>query len=227
MSSEDCSHLKTEVAARGFALVPGFLEGEWLDRILDVVMTGPAPGTRRRASLTYAIRNLLSQRAGLGEALRDGGLDRLACDMSDGPVVPADATFFDKNTATNWKVPAHQDLMMPAEATSPGADSVQRYGASYAEPPSERLGLHVALRIHFDDCAEDNGAIHVVPGSHRRGKLGDDAIGRIGRDEFVCCPARRGDVLVVKPLLVHRSSAAADPKHRRVLHVVYRPEARR
>jgi ectoine hydroxylase-related dioxygenase (phytanoyl-CoA dioxygenase family) len=79
----------------------------------------------------------------------------------------------------------------------------------------------VALRIHLDDCPAANGALAVIPGSHLQGKLGDVALGELPRDGYVPCEAAAGDVLAMRPLLVHRSSPAEVPARRRVVHVVY------
>lgn len=35
------------------------------------------------------------------------------------------------------------------------------------------------------------------------------------------CIAERGDVLAMRPLLLHASSPAASPQHRRVVHIEY------
>jgi hypothetical protein len=77
-----------------------------------------------------------------------------------------------------------------------------------------RPGLAPALaRLGVDPQASE---VQSAPG-----KLGDAALAAIEREAYVPCPAGAGDVLLCRPLLVHRSSAAVTPSHRRVLHVVY------
>src|SRR5262249_13104895 len=78
-----------------------------------------------------------------------------------------------------------------------------------------------ALRIHIDPCPAENGALWVVPGTHWRGKLSDAEILELHGSKFAVCEAGAGDVMFMRPLLVHRSSAARSPAHRCVLHVVY------
>jgi hypothetical protein len=54
------------------------------------------------------------------------------------------------------------------------------------------------------------------------GKLNDVAIERIvSQNGSVTCDARAGDVLIMRPLLLHASSPAAEPVHRRVIHIEY------
>ncbi|MFX4431692.1 phytanoyl-CoA dioxygenase family protein, partial [Acinetobacter baumannii] len=64
------------------------------------------------------------------------------------------ALAFDKSEGANWFVPWHQDR---------AADGSEREIATL-----ERM---VALRVHLDDCQEDNGPLEVAPGSHRYGRL--------------------------------------------------------
>ena len=100
----------------------------------------------------------------------------------------------------------------------------KKLGVVYVEPPADILANLVALRIHLDDCPASNGALAVAPGSHLRGKLRDSEIMAISSEQFIICAAAAGDVLLMKPLLVHRSSAAIVPSCRRVLHIVFATE---
>jgi hypothetical protein len=59
-----------------------------------------------------------------------------------------------------------------------------------------------------------------VPGSHLGGKLRGAQISAIPAERYTICAAAAGDVLLLKPLIVHRSSPADVPAHRRALHVV-------
>jgi ectoine hydroxylase-related dioxygenase (phytanoyl-CoA dioxygenase family) len=151
------------------------------------------------------------------------GIDDIAQSALDVTAEAVDATFFDKNAGTNWKVPSHQDVIMPAVVAPAGSPTFMRFGATYVDSPEQVLRSLVAIRIHFDDCSPENGALAVVPGSHHRRADATD-LAALGPDAFVVCPCRAGDLLIMRPLLVHRSSPATQPNHRRVLHVVYRPK---
>jgi len=83
----------------------------------------------------------------------------------------------------------------------------------------------VALRIHLDDCGAENGPLSVLPGSHVHGRLAAPEIARWSEHgRAIDCTAARGDVLLLKPLVVHRSSPAVRPGHRRVLHLEFAAE---
>jgi hypothetical protein len=207
--------LTAELEERGLALRPGGVSEEsraFLAKLMPEGIGGAG------------VRNVLWDRPELRAALAATGLDALASEALGRPAVAINVTAFDKTPEANWKVPGHQDLMMPVESRhdEPGFEGwSMKAGILYVEPPVEVLGKLVALRVHLDDCPATNGALAVVPGSHRRGKLRDAELTALAPDSFVICAAAAGDVLFMKPLLVHRSSAAETPNRRRVLHVVY------
>ena len=99
--------------------------------------------------------------------------------------------------------------------------TITRGGIDYAEPSPATLENLVALRVHFDEVAADSGALQVVPGSHRLGVLMASSLREIPLAEYRAYVASRGDVLAIRPLLLHRSGRRSGDGHRRVLHVVY------
>jgi hypothetical protein len=173
---------------------------------------------------THAARNLLWERAELRATLSYLRLDELASEALGEPAMPINLLLLDKTAEANWKVPGHQDRVLPVDAQvdEPGFEGwTTKQGVVHVEPPVAVLEKMVALRIHLDDCPASNGALAVIPGSHRGGKLGDAALAELPHDGYVPCEAAAGDVLVMRPLLVHRSSPAEAPTRRRVVHVVY------
>jgi hypothetical protein len=135
------------------------------------------------------------------------------------------AIAFEKNPSSNWKVTWHQDLMFPLEraASAPGYDlACVKGGVAYARPPREVLENLLAVRLHLDDCDERNGPLRVLSGTHLNGVLTDNDIeGAKTRVTESVCLASVGEALLLRPLLLHASSPALEPRHRRVLHVVY------
>lgn len=139
--------------------------------------------------------------------------------------VAIQAIVFDKTATTNWKVTWHQDLMFPfAQAVSAaGYERPSRKAAvDYARPPREVLEALLAVRVHLDRCDESNGPLRVSPGTHRFGILrGAEFAAHIAEHGERVCLAAEGDALLLKPLVLHASSPATSPTHRRVLHLVY------
>lgn len=139
--------------------------------------------------------------------------------------VAIQAIAFDKNPATNWKVTWHQDLMFPfarkVESPDYALPSIKE-DIDYARPPREVLEDLLAVRLHLDDCDATNGPLRVAPGSHRHGIFKGAVIpAMLQQSQEVACLAKEGEILLMKPLLLHASSPATAPKHRRVLHFVY------
>jgi ectoine hydroxylase-related dioxygenase (phytanoyl-CoA dioxygenase family) len=95
-----------------------------------------------------------------------------------------------------------------------------RARVQHVQPPGEILEEMLAVRSRLDACGSDNGALRVIPGSHRHGRLTSEAIQDwIAGGDAVTCGLPAGGALLMRPLLLHASSEATSPAHRRVLHV--------
>ena len=101
----------------------------------------------------------------------------------------------------------------------------EKGGVPHVQPPAELLERMLAVRVHLDDCGAENGPVRVIPGSHRAGRLSPAAVDawRAGA-EPVDCLAERGAILAFRPLILHASSPAAAPAHRRVVHLEFAAE---
>lgn len=161
----------------------------------------------------------------LTELVKEGALAQLANELLGKNSRPVRSLYFDKNPEANWKVPWHQDLTITVterqDVVGYGPWS-EKGGSPHVQPPAEILEQMVALRLHLDDCPEENGALRVLAGTHRLGKLEASAIQQARREyEEVVAQAQAGDVLAMWPLALHASSPATVPARRRVFHVEY------
>lgn len=89
------------------------------------------------------------------------------------------------------------------------------------QPPAEIMNDMLAIRLHLDECGLDNGPLRVISGSHREGRLSAGQIGSCEKENSVTCTVPKGGALVMRPLLLHASSACAAPKTRRVIHIEF------
>jgi len=140
-------------------------------------------------------------------------------------IFPVRSILFDKSADTDWGVPWHQDLTIAVQEKH----EVPGFGAwtfkdkiQHVQPPVEIMERMVTLRIHLDDTDETNGALRVIPKSHRNKRYSSKAI----TEETSQCPeylckAKAGDVLIMKPLILHSSKKGIATGHRRILHVEY------
>jgi hypothetical protein len=171
----------------------------------------------------HAHRNLLSH-----PAIAHLATSNEACALVRpflGNARPVRGILFDKLPGANWKVPWHQDLSIAVKSRHDvagyGPWSVKD-GVPHVQPPAAVLEQMLTLRLHLDDCFNDNGPVRVVPGSHRLGILAPEEIAAArssSAEVTTALPA--GGVLLMRPLLLHASSPAASPKHRRVIHIEY------
>jgi ectoine hydroxylase-related dioxygenase (phytanoyl-CoA dioxygenase family) len=134
---------------------------------------------------------------------------------------------FVKTVENNWLVSLHQDLSIPVadRIESPHCSGWSyKEGDLFVQPPITTLQDIVAVRLHLDDCDDQNGALRVVPGSHRLGRLSVSAA-LVARDRCgeISVAVRSGGVMVMRPLLLHASSKSATELPRRVLHFVFGP----
>ena len=89
-------------------------------------------------------------------------------------------------------------------------------------PPAPVLEGMLTMRIHLDDCTPENAPLRVSPRTHLLGIIDKREIADVVRcGGEVVCTCRAGDALLVRPLLLHASSAAITPAHRRVVHIEY------
>lgn len=205
----------------GFALVPARLSRNSTARTLDALgESGIHRAERGRA--VFGARNLLSL-----SAIRDlsTGLADLVEPVLGQNAHAVRALFFDKTAEANWPVLWHQDLTIAVDRRVDldgfGPWSVKA-GTVHVEPPVAVLQSMLAVRLHLDDCRADNGPLRVLPGTHTLGRLRRERIAEL-RTEIAehACEAPAGSALLMRPLLLHASSPARIPSHRRVIHIEF------
>jgi hypothetical protein len=217
-----------EIARVGFAIVPEAFDSATLsslDSALDAV--GSREGVRRRGGV-YAIRNLLEVVPQVRELCGSSAVRALVVPVLGEGHFPVRAILFDKTREAPWKVAWHQDLSIAvrerAKLEGFGAWS-KKAGAWHVQPPAEVLGRMIALRLHLDNCDEANGPLRVIPRTHLEGRLDEEAIRRLTDTRAaVDCVVRRGDALLMRPLLLHSSPTPLRPRRRRVIHVEFAAE---
>lgn len=137
---------------------------------------------------------------------------------------PVRSILFDKTPAENWPVAWHQDL----SSAVAGEREVPGYGpwsikerVPHVQPPVSLLRNLVAIRLHLDDTPASNGALRVLPGSHRHGRIAAEDLAAWDKAAATVCECRAGDALLMSPLLLHSSPRSVDPARRRVIHFEY------
>jgi len=140
----------------------------------------------------------------------DARLIELARSYLGESAFPFRATLFDKSPQQNWLVVWHQDTALPLCERHDGAGwgpwSIKG-DIVCAHAPAHALEQVLAIRVHLDDSNEENGPLRVLPGTHRRGVLSDEAIHEVASQvPSFSCSVNAGSVVAMRPLVVHASS---------------------
>lgn len=210
----DHSTFIEQIERDGWAVTTPFVEAACLDEIIAETELSPIDGGGLREVLTLspATRRLA----------RHPGVRQVAEAILGPECFVARAILFDKTDTANWKVAWHQDLTIAVRERldMPGYGPWSlKEGVVHVQPTCDVLGRMLAVRVHLDDSTRDNGPLRVLPGSHRSGKLTPEEITAWkDRTAAVECLIKRGGILAFRPLLLHASSQAIHPQHRRVVH---------
>jgi ectoine hydroxylase-related dioxygenase (phytanoyl-CoA dioxygenase family) len=207
----------------GFRIVEHVLTAAQVQQLIESIQ-------RRLAgkSKGYGLRHLTKGVLEVAELAHSPPIRELVEPVLGAGAFVVQSLFFDKTPEANWNVAWHQDLMIAVENR---VDDPQygpwssKEGVWHVQPPAEVLERILIVRLHLDNCFEENGALRVLPGSHTSGRLSSNQIDqfRLQRSETICSVAR-GGALVMRPLLLHASSRAKNPAHRRVIHLEFAAE---
>lgn len=208
----------------GFALVRRVLDTADVDRLICTI-DEYAKASSSRCRSGYAARNLLSDVPAIAHLANSSAMIEIAHGALGENASPVRGILFDKVGNANWHIGWHQDTMIPVaeqkDVDGFGPWSVKA-GVVHVRPPADVMADVIALRVHLDDCDFENGPLRVLPGSHRHGFLSSDQVKHwMASRQAVTCTACRGDVLAMRPLLLHASSRAESAGHRRVIHIEY------
>jgi len=210
--------LETGHLPDGFSVLSDVFAESEIELLVQALTTINADGA-------YAIRNLLNLSPEINALARSSRMCTLAEEFLGRPAFPVRAMLFDKTPSANWLVPWHQDLTIcvASRVDVPGYGPwTRKAGVLHVQPPVPILESMISVRIHLDDCDASHGALRVLPRTHKSGRLTTEQIAEQQRLKTpVCCEVQQRGVVLMKPLLLHSSSAALKPAHRRVIHIDY------
>jgi ectoine hydroxylase-related dioxygenase (phytanoyl-CoA dioxygenase family) len=174
----------------------------------------------------YGQRNLLKESV-VQELARSREVRSLVASVLGPNCYAVKGILFNKTLKSNWKVPWHQDLTITVQDRIELEDFgpwTTKSGVVNVQPPADVLGGILAIRIHLDANDHQNGPLRVIPGSHKHGRLTGEQIASWDKSGTVACLVPKGGALLMRPLLLHASSACLLPKSRRVIHLEYSAE---
>jgi hypothetical protein len=208
----------------GFAIFPDVLTAEEVEDVRAAIATIPESSAVRRKRNVYGVRNLLEISPGICRLARLPHVRQFVEPILGAQAFATRAIFFDKVPDANWALGWHQDsvISVAQRLDVPGFIAWGlKAGVWQVQPPAEILADMVAVRVHLDDCGPENGPLRVIPGSHRHGWLDDEIPRWKQRAPAVTCTVNAGGIVAMCPLLLHASSRATRPTHRRVIHIEF------
>ncbi len=203
----------------GFELVKQFISPEVVQTLIDEITIS------NKSKSPHGIRNAEKKFDCIAKlANSEKILDQARTILDEEPQLVR-AILFDKNLEKNWLVSWHQDKTVSVNKRH----HIDGWGpwslkdnTHHVQPSESVLNKMVTFRIHLDDSNANNGCLKVIPNSHNRGVLKQADIDNIAEEsEFIECEANAGDMLIMRPLILHASSKAKLPKHRRVIHLEF------
>jgi hypothetical protein len=218
--------LPSQIESAGYTIVSRVYEPDECRQIasdlLDAltVCADGSTALRRANGSIYGARNLLDVFPPATEVWRRSRLIAVLQDVLGPSFGLVRGLYFDKPPASNWSLPWHRDLTIAVRDHSLPSQQfrnpTKKGGVQHVEAPDELLRQMLTLRIHLDDVNDENGPLQVIPGTHHSRDA--EAI-----QQPVAVHAQAGDVLAMRPLLMHSSGASRDgtDRHRRVIHLEF------
>jgi ectoine hydroxylase-related dioxygenase (phytanoyl-CoA dioxygenase family) len=206
------------IEEHGFAVVPQVLSTRELIPILVSLADLEPP--RGKAGIRHVVNHPTVKVVAQNPRLLE-----MAQAVLGNTAFPFRATLFDKTPEGNRLLSWHQDTALPVQdrIETPGWSTWQeKEGVLYAQAPASALEQVLALRLHLDDCSEQNGPLRVIPGTHGLGILSEAEIERHATyDDPTDYVAARGGIVAMRPLVIHASSRSRSQAPVRVLHIEY------
>ena len=215
-----------EFTQDGFAIIEEFFDAGSVGKLLTAVesLDTDSRSTHIRRGVAFARRNLLEVEF-VQAVISDSRVRELVDAIAPGSVAVR-AILFDKSGLANWTVPWHQDrsIAVRERMDVPGFGPwSKKAGVVHVQPPADILQRMLTLRLHLDPCGENNGPLRAIPETHNRILDQLEVETAVAENQQTVCATGAGGLIIMRPLLLHASSPAISPSHRRVLHIEFGP----
>lgn len=220
--------IASKIEHDGFAIVPDVIDDGLVSRLaarIDAVRIQDNSENVANNSGTYGLRNLIDVLPETAELICHPRVVQLVSEIIGPHAFMTRSTLFDKTAGANWGVFWHQDLSIAVQNKEevPGFTAwTRKAGVPCVQPPIDLMRDILAVRIHLDDCDASNGALRVLPGTHRMDRLSTSQVEEQQRSiPEVVCQVPAGGAVLMRPLLLHASSPMERSGSRRVIHLEF------
>jgi hypothetical protein len=212
-----------EFETDGFAVLPEIYTQPEIDELRKLFDS--YCGKMNQAAPVHAIRRPVEKIPELNDLLWSEKMKQCLTNFAGANYFLTKSIYFDKPEASNWFVAYHQDLSISVNEkkdTNGYKNWTNKKDQVGVQPPISILENPFTIRIHLDDTDQANGALRLVPGSHKNGVV---RIQDISTETEVLCKVPAGGIMLMKPLTFHALSRSTENKKRRVLHLEFNNQA--
>jgi ectoine hydroxylase-related dioxygenase (phytanoyl-CoA dioxygenase family) len=153
----------------GFAMTPSLLSSAEIAHLISLIEDNVSPDRKRGG-----VRDIMHRVPELRAVADNRKVREFVEQVLGSQAFVVRTTLFDKTGSANWKVPWHQDVTIAIQERRDidgyGPWSIKE-GVTHVQPPAQVLERMITVRVHLDDCPASNGALRVMPGTHKLGKL--------------------------------------------------------
>lgn len=212
------------ISEKGFAIICGIYSTDEIRKIIEAVdCTDSDKDTFRKSEGLFAIRQFLKEIPETIPLIFNEKLKQVIHQLFGSDYFAVKSIYFDKPEGSNWYVSYHQDLTISVDRKSDLAGFgpwTVKQDQFAVQPPLPVLESIFTIRIHLNDTDEQNGALKVIPGSHKKQIYRPETIDWNIETEINCC-VPKGGIMIMKPLLLHSSSRTTNNQKRRVIHIEF------
>ncbi len=229
-------NFQEQLSENGFAIIEQIFSQNELERILQEIEIYSENNSKNND--IFAIRCFLLKVPTLKNILLNEKITSLLSVFGENYKV-VKAIYFDKPKSTNWLVNWHQDLTisvkekfeieafskwLPKKYSDKNSSDDHKEGYFSVQPTQKYLDNILTIRIHLDDCTKENGALRVLPKTHKiiqnSKDFPTDYLAKFSHNEQIC-EIKKGGILLMKPLILHSSKRTENNQKRRVIHLEF------
>jgi ectoine hydroxylase-related dioxygenase (phytanoyl-CoA dioxygenase family) len=215
---------KLQLEEEGYSIVNNIYSDDEINEILNYIQKeSTCNSTLNKTEELFAIRQLIKTKPELLNVITTPKLVEIISTFSKDVFFLTKAIYFYKPSDSNWFVAYHQDLSIAVDqkvALENFTNWTFKKGQYGVHPPLEILQNTITIRIHLDDTNKDNGALKVIPKTHKKGVIRVDSNAWSVDNEFIC-EVKKGGIMLMKPLTLHASNRTSNGKRRRVIHLEF------
>ncbi len=217
--------MREQLKNRGSFLLPKGYPVRFVNR-MNLVLKKWFMKHNELAASTFAIREILQKVPELQPYVFSEELITLLHEINP-KLHLVKSIYFDKRKEADWYVTWHQDRtinVMEKRDVKGFSGWTFKEGMYSVIPPDEIRMQTVSIRIHLDRVDDQNGALLIFPGSHKRSLLDEEVRLITDNGSAQSCQLEAGGMHIFKPLILHKSNQTHSDGRRRVIHLEFAPK---